>query len=104
MIAALLILLPVVAAVTWAFFRFGPRHADRKTAARFNLGSVVLAFALAGAWCLRTYLVITPTVDSAWWPIISALGALMIFPLVLGAAAVLRNLVIFRRSKERSLR
>jgi hypothetical protein len=40
----------------------------------------------------------SPTVDAAWWPVISVLGALIIIPLVLGLAAALRTFVLCRRS------
>lgn len=96
MIAALLILLPAVGVVGWAFFRFAPIRSDRKAVLRFNLLSLTVALLLAAAWSVRTYVVMSPTADSAWWPAISVLGALTIFPLVLGLAAILRNLVVFR--------
>lgn len=98
MIAALLILVPLLVGATWAFFRFVPRHADRKAVSRFNVASVTVALVAAGAWCVRTYVVMSPTVDAAWWPIIAALGALVIFPVVLGLAAALRKLVAQRYS------
>ena len=97
MIAALLILLPPVGIVGWAFFRFPPIHSDRKAVLRFNLLSLTVALLLAVAWSLRTYVVMSPTEDSAWWPVISLLGALTIVPLVLGLAMILRNLVVSRR-------
>lgn len=97
MIAALLILLPVVGIVGWAFFRSAPIHADRKAVLRFNLLSLAIALLFAGAWSVRTYLVMSPGVDSAWWPVIAMLGALIIIPLVLALAGILRNLVAFPR-------
>lgn len=96
MIAALLILLPVLGVVAWAFFRFAPNHTDRTPVRRFNLLSLIVALFLAAGWGVRTYLVMSPTVDSAWWPVLSVLGALVIAPVVLAAAALLRNLVLFR--------
>jgi len=103
-IVALLLLVPIVGVVTWAFFRFAPRHAERQAVVRFNLGALALGLALAGAWCVRTYLVMSPTEDAAWWPLISLLGSLAIFPLALGVAAILRNLVVFRGSARGSSR
>ena len=97
MIAALLILLPAVAVAGWAFFRFSHIHSDRKAVLRFNLLSLTVALLLAVAWSVRTYVVMSPTEDSAWWPVVAVLGALTIIPLVLGLAAILRNLVVFRR-------
>jgi hypothetical protein len=97
MIVALLILVPVVGVVAWAFFRFSPAHAERKRVLLFNLASLFVALAIAAAWTVRTYLVMSPTVDSAWWPIISVLGALVAIPLALALAAIVRNFLVFRR-------
>lgn len=100
MIVSFLFLLPVVGIVGWAFFRFTPIHANRKAVLRFNLLSLTVALLLAVAWSVRTYLVMSPTVDSGWWPIISILGALLIVSLVLGLSAILRNFVLFRRGTQ----
>ncbi len=100
MIAALLILVPIVAVVVWAFFHFVPAHADRKALRRFNVITLTLALALAGAWCVRVYIVVSPTVDSAWWSVLSALGALILIAVVLGFGAICRNFLVFRRRAE----
>jgi len=97
-IVALLILVPIAGVVVWAFFRLSPLGAQSRKVLRFNIGALVIALALAGGWGLRTYLVMSPTVDAAWWPVISVLGALIIIPLVLGLAAALRTFVLVRRS------
>ena len=97
MIIALLILVPIVGVVGWAFFRFAPKHCDKKSLLRFNLLSLAVSLLLAIGWCVRTYLVMSPSVDSAWWPIISLLGSLFIIPVALGVAAILRNFVLFHR-------
>ncbi len=104
MIGALLVLLPMAGVVTWVFLRFSPVHAHRQALLRFNLASVSVALILAVAWGVRTYRVMSPTADSAWWPVIAGLGALIIVPAVLGAAAILRNLVVFRRGAQCSRR
>jgi hypothetical protein len=102
MVAALLILVPVVAVVAWAFFRFSPGHAERKRVLLFNVASLIVALAIAATWTVRTYLVMSPTVDSAWWPVISVLGALVVIPLVLALAAIVRNFFVFGRGAARS--
>jgi hypothetical protein len=38
----------------------------------------------------------SPTVDAAWWPLIAALGVLVLFPLVLAVAAAVRTFIVFR--------
>ena len=98
MIGALLVLVPIAGVVVWAFFRLSPSGAQSSTVLHFNVGALVVALALAAAWSVRTYLVMSPTVDAAWWPVISVLGALIIIPVVLGLAAALRTFVLFRRS------
>ena len=98
MIVALLVLVPIVGVVVWAFLRLSPSGVQSCAILRFNVGALVVALALAGGWSVRTYLVMSPTVDAAWWPVISVLGALIIIPLVLGLAAALRTFVLFRRS------
>ena len=99
MIIALLILVPIAGVTGWAFSQFRPSNAERKTVLRFNLGALGIATLLAVGWCVRTYIVMSPTVDRAWWPIISVLGVLVLFPLVLAIAAVVRNRTIFRKRK-----
>jgi hypothetical protein len=100
MAAALLILVPVVAVVGWAFFRFSPTHADRRRVLLLNIASLIVALAMAAAWTVRTYVVMSPTVDSAWWPVISVLGALVVIPLVLALAAIVRNFLVFPREAQ----
>lgn len=102
MVVALLILLPSAGVAIWAFLRFGPSYAEREPLRRFNLAAFSIALLLAAAWCVRTYLVMSPTADAGWWPVISALGALVLFPLVLAVAAVVRNFIVFRRREERA--
>jgi len=97
-IVALLVLVPIAGVVVWAFVRLSRSGAQSRTILRFNVVALVIALVLAGGWSLRTYLVMSPTVDAAWWPVISVLGALIIIPLVLGLAAALRTFVLCRRS------
>jgi len=97
-IVALLVLLPIAGVVVWAFFRLSPSGAQSHMVFRFNIGTLVVALVLAAGWSVRTYLVMSPTVDAAWWPVISVFGTLIIIPPVLGLAAALRIFVLFRRS------
>ncbi|MBI2494819.1 MAG: hypothetical protein HYV94_22335 [Candidatus Rokubacteria bacterium] len=96
MIAGFVILAPVVAAVAWAFLRFSPAHADRTALRRFNGIAIAAALLLAAGWTVRTYLVMAPTVDAPWWPVISALGALVVIACVLGVAALVRGRLVVR--------
>ena len=98
MIVVLLVLVPIVSVVVWGFFRRSPSGAQSSTVLRFKVRALVVALALAAGWSVRTYLVMSPTVDAAWWPVISVFGTLIIIPLVLGLAVALRSFVLFRRS------
>jgi len=92
MIVALFVLVPIAGMTIWAFFRFAASGTRPRTLRRFNVGALAAALLIAAAWSVRTYLVMSPTEDAAWWPVISLLGALAIVPLVLGIAAVIRTL------------
>ena len=98
MIVVLLVLVPIVSVVVWAFFRLSPSGAQSRMVLCFNVGALVIALALAAGWSVRTYLVMSPTVDAPWWPVISVLGALTIIPVVLGLAAAIRSFVLCRRN------
>ena len=102
MVVALLIFVPIAGVAIWAFLRFGPSYAERKLLRRFNLAAFSIALLLVIAWCVRTYLVMSPTVDAGWWPVISALSALVLFPLVLAVAAAVRSFIVFRRREDRA--
>jgi hypothetical protein len=94
--AALCILVPFTALAGWAFWRLSPSHGNQRAVLRFNIASSVIVLLLAVAWVVRTYIVMSPTVDSAWWPVISAMGALAIIPIAFSVAATIRNFVVFR--------
>jgi hypothetical protein len=97
-IVALLVLVPIAGVVVWAFFRLSPSGAQSRRVLCFNVGALVVALTIAAGWSVRTYLVMSPTVDAPWWPVISVLGALIIIPSVLGLAAALRTFVLCRRN------
>ena len=94
MIVALFVLVPIAGMTIWAFFRYAASGTRPRTLRRFNVRALVVALLIAAAWTVRTYLVMSPTEDSAWWPVISLLGALAIVPVVLGVAAVIRKVFV----------
>lgn len=102
MTLVLLVLVPAAGAAAWAFLRSGPPGADRARLRRFNLAALGLAGGSALAWAARTYLVMATTVDAPWWPMIAALGALLLVSVVLAAAAAVRTPILRRRSGPRS--
>lgn len=92
--------MPLLALAVWMFVRLVPVHADRTAMRRFNVLSLAVTVLLAVAWSVRTYIVMSSTVDSDWWPVISLLGTLAIVPVTLAIAFVARNFVVFRERTE----
>jgi hypothetical protein len=96
MVLALLVLIPVLVFSLWAFFRFTPSTTVRGVRL-FNGSSIVVGLLLCVGWSVRTYLQMLGTVDRPWWPVVSALGAMAIFPVWLILAAVLRSVIFLTR-------
>ena len=89
-------LVPVLLITTWLFFRFSPRRSDPRPVFRYNIGVFVVGLMLCAGWTvwIRAQLVTGP--DVAWWPVLAILGSLAVFPLILLAGALVRNVLIFR--------
>ncbi|HEX9900607.1 MAG TPA: hypothetical protein VGC81_15390 [Candidatus Methylomirabilis sp.] len=92
MVLALLVLIPVLVFSLWAFFRFTPSTTVRGVRL-FNGSSIVVGLLLCVGWSVRTYLQMLGTVDRPWWPVVSALGSMAIFPVWLVLASVLRCVI-----------
>jgi hypothetical protein len=92
MVLALLVLIPLLIFSLWAFFHFTPPTTVRGVRV-FNGSAVVVGALLCVGWSARTYLQMVGTVDRAWWPVVSALGSMAIFPVWLVLAGVLRRVV-----------
>ena len=90
MILSLFALIPLLAFSVWAFFRVTPSGSWR--AMRWYNGSaIVVGVLLCVGWSVRTYHQMVGTVDGPWWPVVSALGSMVIFLGWLMFAAVLRH-------------
>lgn len=89
---ALLVLIPLLVFSLWAFFHFTPPTTGRGVRV-FNSSAIVVGLLLCVGWSARTYLQMVGTVDRSWWPVVSALGSMAIFPVWLVLAGVLRRVV-----------
>lgn len=89
---ALLILIPLLVFSLWAFFHFTPSTTGRG-ARLFNGSAIVVGALLCVGWSARTYFQMVGTVDRPWWPVVSALGSMAIFPVWLLLAGVIRGVV-----------
>jgi len=96
MIAALCVLAPFSAACIWFFFRLSPQVENRKRVHLYNIIMMLCAFLFCVIFTTYVYRSMIETHDRAWWPVLSMLGALIIFPVTLVVGALLRNLLFFR--------
>ena len=98
MIVAFAILLPVLGASLWAYFRFRPAGVEVSRLRRFDAFVVGCAAILCGtvAAYLRNDMAGGP--DSAWWPVVAAIYSLVLFPVCLVVGGAIRH-AIFSRSR-----
>ena len=92
MIISLVVLVPLLTFSLWAFFHFTPSTTVRGVRL-FNGSSIVVGLLLCVGWSVRTYFQMVGTVDRPWWPVVSALGSMAIFPVWLVLAGVLRCVI-----------
>jgi hypothetical protein len=96
MILAFVLLVPVVILSLWFFLRFSPKDTRKKAVLLYNAGVVAVSVLICGAMTFRFYTTLAETSDRAWWPVLSALGSLVVFPLCVAVGGVIRNLLVFR--------
>lgn len=92
MILSLLALIPLVVFSAWGFYRLTPSALEGDVQ-WYNGTAVLVGALLCVGWSVRTYLQMAGTVDRTWWPVVSALGAMAIFPVWLILAGVLRRVI-----------
>lgn len=98
MIVALLVLIPLLAAGLFFYVRSRSADPTQKTALLIFDGVVVLIIAIVDFGISMYFKTTTgQSVDSAWWPILAALSCLFLTAIVLLTAALLRNIVIFKK-------
>ena len=98
MIVAFAILLPVLGASLWAYFRFRPAGVESSNLRTFDVfvvGSAVVLCVAVAAY-LRNDMAGGP--DSAWWPVVAAIYSLVLFPVCLTVGGAIRY-AIFSRSR-----
>ena len=98
MILSLIILVPLVIISLWAFFTYAPKAVERTRLFRYNMGVLGIGILLCGALTYKFYSILAGTTDRAWWPVLSALGSMLLFSVCLAVGGLLRNLVVLRSS------
>ena len=96
MVIALLVLVPILALILWAFFHFSPEVDNQRGVIIFNLAVLILGFLVCGWLTLKVYEDMSAGPDRAWWPMISGLYSLALFPVVIFVGGLVRNFLLFR--------
>ena len=95
MIISLVILIPFCCIVLWAYFKLSPQKTNRNPRL-FNIAMLSFAIVFCLIFSAWIYWKMIDSVDQAWWPYLSLLGSLLIFPITLIVGGLLRNLFFFR--------
>ncbi len=96
MIFAFIVLLPILLISFWAFIKLSPKVGNRQGVLVFNLCVLVVGSLLCAYLTLRIYSNMAAGPDRAWWAILSVLGTLLVFPVVLLVGGLIRNVLVFR--------
>lgn len=96
MVFALLVLVPILVVAAWAFLWSSPRVGNPRGVARFNVGVLMVGVMGCGVLTMKVHRDMAAGPDRPWWPVISALYSLALFPAVLLVGGLVRNLLVFR--------
>jgi O-antigen/teichoic acid export membrane protein len=99
MVVLLAILIPFLCFVLWLYYKFTPKHTDKKSLRIYNLIVMLLAFLSCLFVSLHFYNTTGQSVDSAWWPILALMGSLLLFPSIVFIGGIIRNFFMFKQNK-----
>jgi len=85
----------VAALVAMAFFLWRPKNTSPEWFVRYNVWAFVAALACSLLVGFRQHNVMAGTPDGAWAPLFGIFSAALVFVLTIGAATLMRNLIIF---------
>jgi len=98
MVLILIIVIPFTLFATWLFFKKSPADERKKSVHIFNLIIIILALISCSLLSMNVYARMAGGSDRAWWPIISLLGSLFLFPAWLLTGSIVR-LIVFKKKK-----
>jgi len=101
MIFAFIVLVPILVFSVWGFLRFSPKVERRQRILLFNLSVLMVGLLLCALLTLKVHANLAAGHDRAWWPILSVLGTLVVFPVVLLAGGLFRNGILFKPPNNR---
>lgn len=103
MLFALSLLIPLLLATIWFFFRLAPATTRPRAQRLFNAGALLTAAALGVAECFYVQGTMAGSPDHALWPAIATFYVCATLPIWLGVAAVLRRLIFGLRGQGQPL-
>lgn len=97
MILLAFLLIPIVLLLIYVFFSTTPKNINKNEKRLIN--SIVFGIGVFGCIGISLYSYFTTgrSVDSAWWPIASFFGSIIVFSIVLCLGGIYRNLIHFRK-------
>ena len=99
MILALIILAPLVILALWQFIKLSPEGVEKRKVRFYNSVVLLVGVLLCGLLTLNVYENMAGGSDRAWWPVLSVLGSLVVFPVCLMVGGIIRNYLVFRTPK-----
>jgi hypothetical protein len=99
-IGSLILLVPFAIVVLWGYFHFSPKHAPKKSVRAYDATAVALATVCCPLFVWTVYVRMSTGVDAPWWPVLATLGCLVVFPICLLVAGLMRY-VVFLRKRDR---
>jgi len=96
MILAYIILIPLLIASLWIFFKLSPKQINTHNVKMYNFGTIALAIVLSIAYILKLRASMINGSDFGWWPVLSFMFSLAISIGIIFISGIIRNFIIFR--------
>ena len=102
MIIAFFTLVPFNVLVVWAYKRFWPAHVPAVAKMRYDMTVFSLAVIFCFSVTFHFFMALQESNDRAWWPMLSFIASLVIFPVTVTVGGLLRNMVLFKSDQDPS--
>ena len=100
MVISFILLVPTTIFALLFFIKSSPKALSiQSSVLKFNVITIAAAILSCALLTYSTYRSMVDTVDRAWWPAISSLGSLILFPTLLLVGAFIR-MIAFRKLKK----
>ena len=94
MILSAVMLIPFLIIAVYLFLKLYPKNIPSKFIKTYNCAVLAGAVLFCGIIVLYFYKTTGQSVDKAWWPVLSVLSCLFVFPSTLLAGIIIRSIII----------